>query len=71
MVAVTGSSEQSVRVTYRATTLLCDPSASMKVGVHEGQTQAAKSFCTWLVATCVFSSLLLDNVKMDMNMLLI
>lgn len=73
---VRGSSEQSMRVTsgcwpYRSMTLLRDPLASVRVRVHEGQTQAAMSFCMWLVAICVFSLLLLDNISMDVNTLLI
>lgn len=39
--------------------------------VHKGQTQVAISFCRCLVATCVFSPLFLDNIKEDVNTLLI
>lgn len=48
-----------------------DPLASVRVRVRVGQAQAAIPFCVWLLATCVFSSLLLDNIIMDLNMSLV
>lgn len=67
-------SKRVVRVDVRVTSGLQDYnppvwSITLCERVHEGQTQAVLSFCTFLVATCVFSSLLLDNVKMDINTL--